>query len=72
MTRTFKDVKELGSNIAGTDGLFFLDPAQDIAAVHVGFLKDGKIVTKTISIGQASADPNLEDLLKNLKGELDK
>ena len=72
MTRVMKDVKELGRNVAGADCLFYADMAQDFAAVHVGFFKNGKTVTKTISISQMVYDPNLEDFLKNLKEELDK
>ena len=69
--RNHDQVKELGRSIAGSDYFFYADPSQDLGAVHVGFVKNGKTVTKTISIAQIVNDPNLEEALKELKNTLE-
>lgn len=69
--RNHEQVKELGRAIAGPDYFFYADPSQDFGAVHVGFFKNGKTVTKTISIAQIVNDPNLEEVLKELKNTLE-
>jgi len=71
MTKTLKEVKEMGRFIAGPDCCFYADFSQDIAVIHVGFLKDGKTVTRTLPIALLIMNPDLEDILKDLRKSLE-
>ena len=69
--RNHNQLEELGRTIAGPDCYFYADPSQSLGAVHVGFFKNGKTVTKTLAIHQIVTDPKLEEILKELKNTLE-
>jgi hypothetical protein len=71
MLRDIETFNKVGEDIAGNDSFFFSDLSQNLAAIHVGFIKNGRTITKTLSIDQCVNDPKIKEVLTSLKNSLE-